>query len=244
MSQKRNKKNKKKPTFEESYPIIDKEIKKRRGKWLLTSIRWMDFDDVAQIIRVHIYEKWELYDHAKPLRPWLNAIISNQIKNLIRNYYGNFSRPCLKCPYAVPPDKCAGHAPYGATEGAQDSDCSLYAKWEKNKKYAYDLKLPCSLENHSHEVSAIESSGDASYRNIENINKFQKEIRKHLKPYEWKVYEALYIKNLSEEQAAEMLGYTTSEKGRSPGYKQIKNIIKSIIIKSKKLLENKDVDIY
>ena len=79
--------------FEESIDFINQEIKKRRNKWCLTSLNWIDFDDVSQIIRIHIYEKWHLYDKDKPLGPWLNRIISNQIKNLIRNNYGNYSRP-------------------------------------------------------------------------------------------------------------------------------------------------------
>ena len=57
----------------------------------------MDFEDVSQIIKIHIYKKWHLYNHSKPLRPWLNRIISNQLKNLIRNNYGNFAKPCVKC---------------------------------------------------------------------------------------------------------------------------------------------------
>ena len=48
-----------------------------------------------------------------------------------------------------------------------------------------------------------------------------------LKPIEWKVYGFLYIENLTEEQAAKKMGYKTSEKNRSPGYKQIKNIQKN-----------------
>ena len=77
---------KKKPTFEESFDLINQEIRKRTNKWSLSSLNWMDFDDVSQIIRLHIYEKWHLYDASKPLGPWLNRIISNQIKNLIRNH--------------------------------------------------------------------------------------------------------------------------------------------------------------
>ena len=37
--------------YEELFPIIDREIKKRRGKWSLTSLAWIDYDDVSQIIR-------------------------------------------------------------------------------------------------------------------------------------------------------------------------------------------------
>lgn len=37
-------------------------------------------------------------------------------------------------------------------------------------------------------------------------------MRQVLKPLEWKVYEALYIKNLTEEETAKLVGYKTSEK--------------------------------
>ena len=73
---------KKKPIFEDHIDLIDNEIRKRKGKWNLTAITWIDFDDVSQIIRIHIYKKWNLYDSSKPLIPWINRIISNQIKNI------------------------------------------------------------------------------------------------------------------------------------------------------------------
>ena len=79
------KKQSKKISFEDSIDLIDEELTKRKGKWSLTTISWMDYEDVKQIIRVHIYKKWHLYDPKKPLAPWLNRIISNQIKNIIRN---------------------------------------------------------------------------------------------------------------------------------------------------------------
>ena len=44
-----NKKSSKKPSFEESIDSINIEIIKRRGKWNLTILAWMDFEDVAQM---------------------------------------------------------------------------------------------------------------------------------------------------------------------------------------------------
>ena len=105
MAEKKNKQ-KERPRFEDVIKEINTEIQKRKGKWNLTILSWMDFDDDAQIIRIHIYKKWHLYDPQKPLSPGLNRIISNQIKNLIRNNYGNFSRPCLKCAAAEGEDLC------------------------------------------------------------------------------------------------------------------------------------------
>jgi len=64
-----------------------------------------------------------------------------------------------------------------------------------------------------------------------------------LKPIEWKVYTYIYIENKNEEQAAKLMGYRTSEKNRTAGYKQIKNIKKAIITKVKKYLYKGDIDI-
>ena len=83
-----------KQSFENSIAIVDEEIRKRKSKWTLAALAWIDFEDVEQILRIHIYKKWSLYDAQKPLAPWLNIIISNQIKNIIRNNYGNYARPC------------------------------------------------------------------------------------------------------------------------------------------------------
>ena len=51
---------KKKLKFEDCIEKIDLEINKRRSRWNLTALSWMDFDDVSQIIRIHIFKKWHL----------------------------------------------------------------------------------------------------------------------------------------------------------------------------------------
>ena len=218
---------KKKKTFEECIKDIDTEIRKRKNKWSLTSLAWMDFEDVSQIVRIHIYKKWHMYDQKKPLAPWLNRIISNQIKNLIRNNYGNYARPCVKCAAAENESDCYIYQ-------KQCSECPLYADWEKNKKRAHDTKLPVSLENHSQEVYSIETD---SYDVEHAAEMLHEKMEKVLKPIEWKVYNLLYIENKDDKFVAKSMGYITSEKNRLPGYKQIKNIKKRIIIKAKKILD-------
>ena len=183
----------------------------------------MDYEDVKQIIRIHIYKKWNLYDQKKPLAPWLNRIISNQIKNIIRNNYGNYARPCLKCAAADGEDGCEIYE-------KQCNSCPLYEHWFKNKKRAHDTKLPVSLENHPQEIYNkpsdnidIEAEAKALHKNMKKI----------LKPIEWRVYQLLYIENKTDTEVAKAMGYKTSEKNRQPGYKQIKNLKKSIIKKVK-----------
>ncbi len=220
-------------SFEECIDIIDEEIRKRKSKWNLQSLAWMDFEDVSQIIKIHINNKWHLYDIKQPLRPWLNRIISNQLKNLIRNNYGNFTRPCLKCAASEENDGCKLFK-------KQCIDCPLYEYWNKNKKDAQNLKIPVSMDYHSIEVRNLAYSSD----NFEsNKNKLHKKMLSILKPLERTVYQYIYIEHKSDEEVAKIMNYTTSEQGRPPGYKHLKNIKKSIVEKVKKILEKGDVDI-
>ena len=225
----------KKLEFEDCITEIDTEIIKRKNKWNLTALAWMDFDDVSQILRIHIFKKWHLYDQTKKLTPWINRIISNQIKNLIRNNYGNYVRPCVKCAAAEGDDLCAIYK-------KQSAACPLFKNWYKNKKSAYDTKLPIALENHSQEAFSIHNQN--SFDMDSASGKLHKKMKSTLKANEWLVYKYLYIDHLSEEQAAKKMGYKTTEKNRSPGYKQIKNLKKSIITKVKKCLSNDEVDIF
>ena len=70
------------------------------------------------------------------------------------------------------------------------------------------------------------------------LKRLNKQLKKKLKVNEWIVYENLYLKNKTEQEVAKILGYKTSEKNRSPGYKQIKNIKKSIIEKAKEIVSD------
>ncbi|NBW12021.1 MAG: sigma-70 family RNA polymerase sigma factor [Caulobacteraceae bacterium] len=223
-----------KVTFENKISEINQEINKRRHKWNLTTLAWMDFNDVSQILRIHIYKKWNLYDPKKPLAPWVNRIVSNQIKNLIRNNYGNYSRPCLRCAAAEQEDGCTIYA-------SQCNKCPLYAKWEKSKKSAHDIKLPVALENHTQEVHNIIEDEIDIEKTAQNIHTKMQQV---LKPIEWKFYELYYIKHKSEEESAKLMGYKTTEKNRKIGYKQVKNLKKSIMTKVKKYLYNGDIDIH
>lgn len=227
-------KKKSKPEYNDYLEIIDAEIAKRKYKWNLHSLAWMDFDDVSQIIRIHIHKKWDQYDASRPIQPWLNAVISSQIKNLIRNNHGNYARPCLKCEAAEGESGCKIY-------GSQCESCPLYADWKKRKQSAYNIKLPVSMENHVNEIHQISDETHDVSGQIDKVHAKMKEI---LKPIEYKVYEGLFILNEDEATVAAKLGYISNEKGRAPGYKQIKNIRKIVITKVKKHLSDGDIDIY
>ncbi len=191
---------------------------------------------MAQIIRFHIFKKWHLYDQSKKLRPWIRTIVTNQIKNLIRNNYTNFVKPCVKCAACLEETKCSIY-------GEQSGECPLFRNWEKNKKGSMYAKMPSSLENHSQEVYFLSTNHPSIdvQRSSKNLHRKMEEI---LKPNEWKIYTHLYIEMKSETETAKLMGYKTSEANRSPGYKQIKNIKKKIIKKARELIENDEIDIY
>ena len=229
------KRNKKHPKFEDCLPQIDIEIAKRRSKWGLSALAWMDFDDVYQILRIHIYRKWHLYNPEKNLLPWVRTIISNQIKNLIRNNYSNFVKPCNKCAAAQGDDGCEIYK-------SQCADCPLFRNWERNKKSAFNTKMPVPLENHSQEVHFLSQKRSVDVEKA--AKKIHDRMKKTLKRNEWLIYKYLYIEHKSEFEVAKLMGYKTSEKNRSPGYKQIKNVKKRIIQKVKDCLSNDEIDFY
>lgn len=225
------KKNKQK--FENNLDLINTEILKRKSKWTLSALNWIDFEDVAQIIRFHIYKKWALYDSSKPILPWINRIISNQIKNIIRNNYGNYTRPCLKCAAALGENGCRIY-------GEQNSQCPMYDNWKNTKKNAYDIKMAVSIEDHPIEIN--NRTGDDL--NIENgVKNLHEAMSKILKPMEWQVYELLYIKLKTEEQACKILKLKFDKTSKTGYNKQLRNIQKSIIKKAKNIIKNGEIDI-
>lgn len=219
--------------FESCINLINTEILKRKNKWTLSTLNWIDFEDVSQIIRFHIYKKWDLYDEKKPMLPWVNRIISNQIKNLIRNNYGNYARPCLKCAAALGENECRIY-------GKQDQGCPMFNNWSKTKKNAYDLKMAVSIEDHSYEINNQLCVNTDIQKATKNLHIKMKQV---LKPVEWKVYELLYIDHKTEEQVCKILKFKYDKKAKSAYNKQLKNIQKSIIKKAKQCLANGEIDL-
>jgi len=237
---------KKLESYEFHSKTVDTELEKRRGRWFLQSVSWIDFDDVKQIIRFHVYVKWDQWDQERSLKPWLNRLISNQLKNILRNYYGNFARPCLSCPFNQSPNPDPG-AKGDFTElcgftpsGTQCSECPLYAKWEKTKKPAHDVKMPLALENHHHDVQR-QHLGSGTFIIDKAVGKLHKAMKKVLNARQYEIYEMLFIKNMTDEEIAVKMGYKTSESGRKAGYKQIKNLKKQFKAKAERILKNTDI---
>lgn len=220
-------------SFEEKLPIIENEIRKRRNKWQLNVLKWLSFEDVEQIIKLHIYKKWEMWDQSKPLEPWISRIVSNQMRNLIRNNYTNYVKPCMNCEFNTGDEGCSF-----LPQGVQSSRCDLYAGWEKSKKHGYNIKIPLEMENHAREVENM-SSDNIDFE--EAILLLNEQMKKVLSDNYYKAYCMLYFEKKSDEDVALFLGYRSSEKNRKIGYKQIKNLKKLFRDKAIEILKNSDI---
>lgn len=219
-------------TFEDYNDLIDIELNKKCSKWTLSSITWLDFEDVSSQIKMHIFNKWHLYDQKRSIVPFISRIIINQMINLSRNIYKNHERPCLSCPENEGGELCALY-------GTQCNSCPLYAKWEKTKKYAHDIKMALPLDNHINEVhSKIDNSFDLEKAS----NNLHDAMKKILSKYEWRIYKHLFIDNKTDEDVAKILGFKSSEKGRLDGYRQIINLRNSFLEKAKKITYQGEID--
>lgn len=215
-------------SFEDSISLIYELLEKHRHKWQLKAVPYMDFDDVKQIIIFHIYKKWGQFNQSQPLSPWINRIISNQMTNLSRNVYGSMSRPCLKCAANEGGDLCNIYS-------IQCSKCPVYAKWEKSKKHAFDVNLPLPLANHEKEVFELVHEEINIDKGIQN---FHIKMKKTLKPLEYRIYELLYIRHLSDNEVIKIV-FNTNGKEKS-GYSSLLKMKKIIFITAQKI--KNDID--
>jgi len=236
---------KRKRIFEENYEEINRVVTSKRNKWNLKAIPWMSFEDVKQLIFLHIYEKLHLWDEEKgKIGPWVNVIAHNRIKNILRDNYYNYARPCLGCEFNS--SKKGGKFVLNSEEngctltksGIQCEECPMYAKWIRSKKQAYNIKLPVPIET---QEIPIENRNTTyiDYEASENL--LHKKMRRSLTIKDYKCYDLLFIQKLPEKIVAEKLGYITNEKNRPAGYNTIKKLKKNFLIKAKKIMEDEDI---
>lgn len=208
-----------KKRYEDYISEIDQLLNRYRSKWQLNALAWLDYDDVCQIIRIHINNKWHLWDQKRAFKPWCSTLISNQIKNLVRNNYGNYAKPCLKCPYYGGGEDCSL-----TKNGKQNTSCSDFAKWKKKKEKAYHLKLPLSLDVN---IETQNNFGDTDINYEEKISRIHFLVMEKLSVKHKKIYKMIYIEHKSDKEVAEEFSFKQdSSKRKTPRYKQINNLKK------------------
>jgi RNA polymerase sigma factor (sigma-70 family) len=220
--------------YEDKSEELDLLLSKYRGKWQLDAISWLDYNDVCQIIRLHIFTKWHLWDQKRPFKPWASTTICNQIKNLVRNHYSNFTKPCLKCPHYQGGDGCALNK-----SGVQDEECALFAKWKKKKERAYNLKLPLPIEDG---LSLGESYIEDNIDFDKSKDKLHALIMCKLTPRHSKIYKMLFIDHLSDEEVAKICKFKKdSSKRKTIRYKQIDNLKRKFYEMAQQVLKDEDI---
>ena len=222
-----------KTLYEKYSDTIDHELKKRAISWTLTAVPSMSWNDCEQIIRFHLFKKIHLYNSSKSsFNIWCSIVIMNQLKNILRNNFNNFVRPCSKCNASFEECGCDIY-------NIQNVNCPLYEKWIKSKQGAYFTKLPLPLPNHEQEVKNLPNESFNLEKTAKNLHARMKEI---LKPNEWKIYSLLYIEHKNESFVAKIMGFKTNEVGMKAGYGRLHQIKKSLIEKAKKLIYSDQVD--
>jgi hypothetical protein len=219
--------------YEDLSDTIDQEIGKRRGSWYMNNIPALDWDDVSQKIKSHIAVKWHLWDQSREFKCWVNTVISNQLKNIYRNNYANYMPPCMKCPLNkssfVEDGQCSV-----TSDGKWGPECGIYAKWQKRKKHAWNIKIPSPLEYHDNEITTKVSVLNVDME--QSVERLHKKMEDTLSPKKFQIYKMLYIDFLDKEEVAKSMGYKSTEKNRKAGYKHIKNMEKAFIKIAKGML--------
>jgi hypothetical protein len=220
-------------TYEECSDLIEKEIAKRRGKWTLTILRWMDFDDVAQILRAHIFKKWHLWDQSRKLAPWIQRIMSHQICNLLRNNYTNYARPCIQCKFSLGEEGCLQ-----TPSGEQCAECPLYKKWTESKQSGYHIKMPLELENH---VQEVYNKIDDTINFKETMRRVSEELGKKMSKKRFAAFNILFIEETSDEDAIKILNIKNNTKNKYGQKKLLMAFKDSLQKEAKNIIKNSDI---
>ena len=224
-----------KEAFEDKREDLDQLLLKYRPKWQLSALAWLDYDDVCQIIRLHVYNKWHLWDQSRPFKPWASMIISNQIKNLIRNNYTSFAKPCLRCQYNMGGTLCDW-----TKSGDQDRTCADFEKWKKKKERAYNIKLPLTLDDGvaTQNTSSIKDQVDYKL----SSGRLHELVMGQLSERHKAIYAMLYIDHKDETEVSKKFGFKgDSTKRKTIRYKQISNLKKKFYRIAIKIMEDNDI---
>jgi len=220
--------------YEDLVPEIEELLNRYRTKWQLNSIAWLDYDDVCQIIRTHIYKKWHLWDQKRAFKPWASMLISNQIKNLIRNHYGNFAKPCLRCPHYLGGEECG----YTVSR-EQDETCMDFAKWKNKKQSAFNLKMPVSLDSL---ISIKDKINEEELDYHSKTEKIHQLVMQKLSDKHKEIYRMLFIDHIDEEKVAKKFGFKRdTSKRKTPRYKQINNLKKKFYNIAMEVIKEEDL---
>ena len=228
-------------TYEDCQEEIDSILSSKRSFWTLDSISQVGYDDVSQIIRIHIFTKFDQWNQTLPFSPWAASLINRQIINLKKKFYGRLAPPCQTCEFNIGGGQCSF-----TKSGGKTSECSKFAKWEVSKGVGYNMLLAESTDKaydsdpEGESRITLESKESPDYAAASD--RLHQLVMTGLTPKMQKLYRWLYIEHRSDEFISEAMKFKTSEEGKLPGYRQITNIKKVLINRAKTIM--KDIDIF
>lgn len=225
--------------FQARIKEIDEVLEKKRSRWHLY-LGYMDFDDVSQIVRTHIYVKLNLYDKSRPFKVWASKVADSQIKNLVRNHYGKVAPPCNSCAY-----NGGGTVCIFTPSGSKCAECPLYKKWEVKKKNGYGMKFATSIDELTANGTVFPVEAAENFDLNESILSFHKKMEEKLSEKLFQIYKIIYIEGHPDITLSKILGLKNNEKTgnskRVPGYKQIYNYKEQIFQVAKQVMQDFDI---
>ena len=223
--------------FEDVEPIIDDILEKNRSKWKLNAVKWNDFDDVKQDVKIHIYQKFHKWDQKREFAPWCSTVIHNQIQNKKRNLWRNHEKPCSDCYF----NKGMGACSF-TSSGEQCSECPQFYHWSKKKKNAYEIKTATSVETDEGEIpfgSPVEVDCEAFIQKLDFI--LQRDLAKDLiDNTTYRIFQLTWVEKLDDKEVARQMGYKSKEKDRNPGYRTLATHRKIVHERAKEILAVED----
>jgi DNA-directed RNA polymerase specialized sigma24 family protein len=226
-----------KKTFEEVEPIIDSILEKNRSKWKLGAVKYFDYDDLKQEIKVHIYDKFDMWDQRRDFDPWCSTVIRNQIQNKKRNLWRNHEKPCADCYFNKGMGMCAF-----TSSGNQCGECEEYAHWESKKKNAYEMKMAVSVEKEDGEIPYNASTEVDIDQFLFRLNEILQQDLKDgaIDKATYKIFYLTWISKLPDDVIAKKMDYKSNEKNRAAGYRSLATHRKIVHNRAKELLGEED----
>lgn len=228
-------------TYEDCSLEIDSILASKRSFWTLDSISNVDYDDISQIIRIHIHNKFDQWNQDFPFAPWAAKLINRQIINLKKKFYGRLAPPCQTCEFNIGGGQCSF-----TPSGGKTSECPKFAKWEVTKGVGYKMLLAESTDKaydsdpEGESQITLESSYSPDYAAASD--RLHQLVMAGLPAKMQKLYRWLYIEHRSDEFISKAMNFKTTEEGKLPGYRQITNIKKVLVGRAKEIM--KDIDIF
>lgn len=227
----------KKRIFNEHYETLERLINRKRKHFKLAAVPSLSFDDVFQKIALHVYKYIHTYKSKKgKFEPWAATIIENQWKNILRDNYLSFKKPCAGCPYndgdMANPESCSF-----TPSGKKSPECKDYAKWSYSiKRDRYNVKLPLPIENQTE---------DLVYHNpkekIEAIlHDLGPILRKRLRKTDYKFFRLFYLEKKDLNETAKEMGWGMAMKNNRPKYKRSAEQYNKRIIEEARRIVNEE----